>query len=107
MNSAFIGTDLEDYLRSKEITSVVITGLTTPHCISTTTRMRSNLGFQTMLISDATAAFELKDHMGISYDPETVHQVSLATLHDEFAAIFTSGQLIDKINNQSIMLSTQ
>lgn len=93
VNSAFIGTDLEDILRTNEINTVVITGLTTPHCVSTTTRMSGNLGFKTYLVSDAIAAFELYDHKGRHYSAEEVHDVSLATLHEEFATIISTGQL--------------
>ena len=98
VNSSFIGTNLEEYLKVNEISTVVITGLTTPHCVSTTTRMSGNLGFNTYLISDATAAFGLKDQNGRYYDAETIHNISLATLHDEFATILTTEQLI---NNRS------
>ncbi|WP_241717031.1 isochorismatase family protein, partial [Sulfoacidibacillus ferrooxidans] len=44
VNSAFIGTDLEDCLRKNGYQTIVIVGLTTDHCISTTTRMAANLG---------------------------------------------------------------
>jgi nicotinamidase-related amidase len=95
VNSSFIGTNLEEHLKVNEISTVVITGLTTPHCVSTTTRMSGNLGFNTYLISDATAAFGLKDQNGRYYDAETIHNISLATLHDEFATILTTEQLIN------------
>ncbi|MDH6598064.1 nicotinamidase-related amidase [Bacillus aerius] len=94
VNSSFIGTNLEEQLRSNEIDTVVIAGLTTPHCVSTTTRMSGNLGFETYLMSDATAAFGLTDQTGTYYDPETIHRLSLATLHDEFATVLTTEQLI-------------
>lgn len=94
VNSAFIGTDLEDIVRANELNTVVITGLTTPHCVSTTTRMSGNLGFKTYLVSDAIAAFELYDHNGKHYSAEEVHDVSLATLHEEFATILSTEQLI-------------
>src|SRR5690606_29688455 len=45
VNSAFIGTSLEEYLRNRSIDAVVLVGLTTDHCISTTARMGANLGF--------------------------------------------------------------
>ncbi len=95
VNSSFIGTNLEEYLKVNDISTVVITGLTTPHCVSTTTRMSGNLGFNTYLISDATAAFGLKDQNDRYYDAETIHNISLATLHDEFATILTTEQLIN------------
>lgn len=40
VNSSFIGTNLEEYLKVNDISIVVITGLTTPHSVSTTTRMK-------------------------------------------------------------------
>lgn len=95
VNSSFIGTNLEDQVN--EISTVVITGLTTPHCVSTTTRMSGNLGFNTYLISDATAAFGLKDKNDRYYDAETIHNITLATLHDEFATILTTEQLINDL----------
>lgn len=94
VNSAFIGTNLEKYLKRHNIKEVVIVGLTTPHCVSTTTRMSGNLGFNTYLVSDATAAFELKGADGVHYSAEQVHNVSLATLHDEFATVLTTKELL-------------
>lgn len=97
VNSSFIGTNLEDYLRANDISKVVITGLTTPHCVSTTTRMSGNLCFETYLISDATAAFGLKDQNNVYYDADTVHNLTLATLHDEFATVLTTDKLINNL----------
>nr|WP_221450633.1 cysteine hydrolase family protein [Bacillus pumilus] len=97
VNSSFIGTNLEEQLRSNEIDTVVIAGLTTPHCVSTTTRMSGNLGFDTFLISDASAAFGLTDQNGTYYDPEMIHRLSLATLHDEFATVLTTEQMISDL----------
>ncbi|MEH7379123.1 cysteine hydrolase family protein [Bacillus sp. JJ1533] len=95
VNSSFIGTNLEDHLKENEVKTVVITGFTTPHCVSTTTRMSGNLGFDTYLISDATAAFGMKDQTDTYYDAATIHNISLATLHEEFATILTTEQLIN------------
>ncbi|MBA4538398.1 cysteine hydrolase [Bacillus aquiflavi] len=95
VNSSFIGTNLEEFLKVNGIKTVVITGLTTPHCVSTTTRMSGNLGFNTYLISDATAAFGMKDQNEKYYDAETIHTISLATLHNEFATILTTEKLIN------------
>ncbi len=98
VNSSFIGTNLEEHLKDNNITTVAITVLTTPHCVSTTARMSGNLGFKAYLVSDATAAFGLKDQNGKYYDPEIIHHVSLATLHDEFSTVLTSDELINRIN---------
>ena len=97
VNSSFIGTNLEEFLKLNHITTLVITGLTTPHCVSTTTRMSGNLGFNTYLISDATAAFGMKDQNDNYYDAETIHNTSLATLNEEFATILKTEQLINQL----------
>lgn len=94
VNSAFINTSLKDHLVKKKIADVVIVGLTAPHCVSTTTRMSGNLGFNTYLISDATASFGLYDHNEQYIDANTIHAVSLATLHKEFATILTTDEYI-------------
>jgi nicotinamidase-related amidase len=96
VNSAFIGTSLQRYLNNLRIKEVVITGLTTPHCVSTTTRMSGNLGFETYLLSDATAAFGLTDSNGTYMDAQTVHDVSLATIHNEFATVLSTKDFIER-----------
>ena len=60
VNSAFIGTNLRQQLDAANIKTVVIVGLTTDHCVSTTTRMAGNYGYDTFVVSDATATFDTK-----------------------------------------------
>ena len=43
VHSAFIGTDLEEYLRSNNFNTLVVTGITTNYCVATTSRMAGNL----------------------------------------------------------------
>lgn len=97
VNSAFIGTNLEELLRAKKIETVVVTGLTTPHCVSTTTRMAGNLGFETYLVSDAAAAFEIVGHNGKTYSAEEIHETALATLHGEFATIVETKTVLENL----------
>lgn len=95
VNSAFIGTNLEDRLRKENIHSLVIVGLTTDHCVSASVRMASDLGFTTFVVADATAAHEIVSYDATHYPAETVHAVALANLHGEFATILTTDQLLD------------
>lgn len=94
VNSAFIGTNLKDILDSRNIKSLVIVGLTTNHCISTTTRMAGNFGYEVFLLSDATATFDRVGINGEKYTSEEVHLLSLANLKDEFAEILNSNKLM-------------
>ncbi|RMF79287.1 MAG: cysteine hydrolase [Chloroflexi bacterium] len=95
VNSAFIGTDLEDRLRNKGVDTVVVVGLTTNHCVSTTVRMAGNLGFNTYVVADATATHDCTGHDGQHYDAKTVHNMALASLHSEFATVVNTQDLLN------------
>lgn len=98
VNSAFIGTNLKEQLEEKNIDTVVIVGLTTDHCISTTTRMAGNLGFTTYLVEDAVATFNKTGANGQNYSAQLIHDTAIASLKDEFAMIVSKEVIINKLS---------
>jgi nicotinamidase-related amidase len=97
VNSAFIGTDLEGYLRQRGIQELILVGLTTDHCVSTSARMAANLGFTVTVVADATATFDRVSYDGASFKAEQMHQAALASLHSEFATIRQSQELLSAV----------
>jgi nicotinamidase-related amidase len=95
VHSAFIGTDLKERLDNQGINMLVIIGMTTNHCVSTSTRMAGNFGFDTLLISDATAAFETIGINGENFSAEIIHQTTLANLNNEFAQVIDTKKLLE------------
>jgi nicotinamidase-related amidase len=97
VNSAFIGTDLEERLRGAEVETVAIVGLTTDHCCSTTARMAANLGFQTWVLGDAMATFARRHPDGELIGADEMHRTALASLHDEFAEVIPTAVALERI----------
>ena len=105
VNSAFIGTSLEETLRKHSIRRLYVVGLTTDHCVSTTVRMAGNLkvtdwvdgngdthqGEGTFLVEDATAA-----HAKGGFDAGLVHAVHAESLK-EFAEVIKTSELLDNL----------
>ncbi len=97
-NSAFIGTPLEQELRAAHVETVIITGVVTNNSVEATARMAGNLGFDTIVVSDATATFARPDFNGVVRSAEEVHAMSLANLQDEYAAIMTTQAVLDRLS---------
>jgi len=98
VNSAFIGTDLEKRLHAGGFNTLVITGVITNNSIEATARMAGNLGFDTIVVSDATATFGRKDYNGKQHSAEEVHAMSLANLDGEYARITSTKDILSSLH---------
>ncbi len=97
VNSAFIGTNLKEQLEHNNIDTLVIVGLTTDHCVSTTTRMAGNFGYTTFLIEDAVATFNKTGANGQNYSAQLIHDTAIASLKDEFATILSTESILEAL----------
>ncbi|RFU64029.1 cysteine hydrolase family protein [Bacillus sp. V59.32b] len=106
VNSAFIGTGLEGYLRENGITCLITAGLVTDHCVSTTVRMGGNLGFEMIVAEDATATFDHEDIIsGEIFTADIIHRVHLSSLHGEFATVKSTADILHSISlNERFLL---
>jgi nicotinamidase-related amidase len=97
VNSAFIGTDLEERLRAAGTSTVALVGLTTDHCCSTTARMAGNLGFETWVLGDAMATFDRETPDGDLIAADIMHRTALASLHGEFAEVIATDAALARL----------
>jgi nicotinamidase-related amidase len=111
-NSPFIETNLKQAIQESGVRRLVIVGLMTAHCVSTTVRMAANLdvvehGYgipdveQTLkgrivVAKDATATFDI-NLGGKTYDAETVHDIHLGTLKDEFCDLEYTDEVVRRL----------
>ncbi|HZH11688.1 MAG TPA: cysteine hydrolase family protein [Microvirga sp.] len=97
VNSAFIGTDLDLRLRRLAVDTIVVFGISTDMCVSTTVRMGANMGYRMVLVEDACDCFDLPDGKGGTIPAETVHASHVATLGFEFAKVVTTRELVQAL----------
>lgn len=102
VNSSFIGTGLEAHLLRQGVDSLVLVGLTTNHCVSTTARMAANLGFRTLVVADATAAFASIHIDGRPRSADEVHDAALSDLSGEFATITDTCALLSALAPETV-----
>jgi nicotinamidase-related amidase len=96
-NSAFIGTELEVLLHRERIFTLVICGVITNNSVETTARMAGSLGYETYVVSDATATFDKVDLVGQRRSAEDVHALSLANLQGEYATVVSTAEVLEHV----------
>ncbi|KAA8735570.1 cysteine hydrolase [Acinetobacter qingfengensis] len=90
--NSFYQTTLQQTLQHLAIEQLVITGMMTHMCIDSTTRHAAELGFQPILIHDATATKDLND-LGKTVAAQDVQIAFLAAL-SRFAQLQSTQQFL-------------
>ncbi|MBJ6127575.1 cysteine hydrolase family protein [Microvirga splendida] len=101
VNAAFIGTDLDLRLKRLGIRRVVVFGITTDMCVSTTVRTGANLGYEMILAEDACDCFDLPDGQGGTIPARASHQAHVATLRFEFAKVMTTAEIVGSLKRSA------
>ncbi|MBY6260774.1 cysteine hydrolase [Azospirillum sp. 412522] len=94
VNSAFIGTGLDERLRERGIGTLVVAGVITNNSVEATVRMAGNLGYDVRLVADACFTFARLDRSGRLRTADEVHDLSLANLDGEYATVVDTADVL-------------
>lgn len=93
--NAFAHTELQNHLATIGRPHLVICGFMTHMCVSSTARAALDLGYETTVVSDASATRTLPaPDGGEPVDAQMLHRAALAALSDRFSAINTATQVL-------------
>ncbi|CAG8867861.1 Peroxyureidoacrylate/ureidoacrylate amidohydrolase RutB [Pseudomonas fluorescens] len=91
---AFAASGLERWLLVRSIRQVVIVGVATNNSVESTARTGGNLGFDVVVVADATYTFDLIDLTGRPWRAEDVHVLSLSNLAIDYARVVEAADLL-------------
>jgi nicotinamidase-related amidase len=92
--SSFASTALHEELRERGIRTLVIAGLMTHMCVSTTARDAKPLGYQVIVAGDAAATRSIDAWDGGTIHHADLHRAALTEISDSFAEVLTTSAII-------------
>ncbi len=97
MNDAFAQSGLERWLRLRDISSLVIVGVSTNNSVEATGRAAFCLGFDVTLPSDACYTYDKVDYHGVLRPAEDWHLMTLSNLHGEYATVRSTEEILAQV----------
>ncbi len=85
--SGFNSSDLSEYLRYADISTLVLGGVTTNACIDSTARDAADRGYSCVIVEDATADYD-----------ETAHFATLNAFHFNFGRVASAAEVMHAID---------
>lgn len=93
-SSAFTETELETQLKQLEPTNLFLVGFTANECIDATAKDASSLGFESYVIGDATAVFDMRSPDGKLLKADRIHRLTLANIDAFYAKVINVDDII-------------
>ena len=95
-HSALVGTGLPVWLRQRNVSRLIVTGIRTEQCCETTTRHASDEGFEVDFVPEATFTFDMRHLDGTPLPRADIVARTTAVLKDRFATICSVEQALER-----------
>lgn len=96
-HSAFVGTQLDAWLKDNGITRLIVSGIRTEQCCETTTRHGSDIGYSVDYVTEATLTFPMTHASGEVFSAEQIARRTELVLAGRFARIVTVDEALANV----------
>lgn len=96
-HSAFVGTQLDAWLKDNSITRLIVSGIRTEQCCETTTRHGSDIGYSVDYVTEATLTFPMTHASGEVFSAEQIAKRTELVLAGRFARIVTVDEALANV----------
>ncbi|MFA9440178.1 cysteine hydrolase family protein [Uliginosibacterium sp. sgz301328] len=99
--SAYVGTDLGEWLARHEIDTLTVVGYMTQNCVDSTIKQAMHAGLTVEFLYDATGAVPYANEAG-SVSAETIHRTLAVIYQSNFAAVLDTDQWLEVIAGKAV-----
>lgn len=94
VNDAFANSGLERWLRLRDISRLVVAGVSTNNSVEATVRAAFCLGFEVNVPGDACYTYDKVDILGVARPAEDWHVMALSNMHGEYATVTSTEDVV-------------